>query len=104
MLIDQLSKHAPTEKVCRLFDVSESSYYEYRRRQKIVDVERVKLRANVVEISLLTIFGAKNKIVFGYKHNPQELERIKQFNEYHVFLLKLGLSVLFGTIITAHCQ
>jgi putative transposase len=36
--------------VCKAFDVSRSSYYEYRRRRSVVDAERVVLRADVNRI------------------------------------------------------
>jgi putative transposase len=44
-LIDQLSEQEPVEMVCKAFEVSRSSYYDYRRRRSVVDAERVILRA-----------------------------------------------------------
>lgn len=49
-LIDQLSEQEPVEVVCKAFEVSRSSYYEYRRRRSVVDAERVVLRADVNRI------------------------------------------------------
>ncbi|WP_372966723.1 IS3 family transposase [Marinobacter sp.] len=46
-LIDQLSERMPVEMVCNAFDISRSSYYEYRHRRNHVDVERMALRAQV---------------------------------------------------------
>jgi putative transposase len=37
----------PVEMVCNAFDISRSSYYEYRQRRKHVDVERLALKAQV---------------------------------------------------------
>jgi putative transposase len=36
--------------VCKAFEVSRSSYYEYRRRRVVVDAERGVLRADVDRI------------------------------------------------------
>jgi len=36
--------------VCKAFEVSRSSYYDYRRRRSVVDTERVVLRADVNRI------------------------------------------------------
>ena len=36
--------------VCKAFEVSRSSYYDYRRRRSVVDAERVVLRADVNRI------------------------------------------------------
>src|SRR5680860_1375762 len=46
-LIDQLSEQKPVEMVCKAFDISRSSYYEYRQRCNIIDAERLALRAKV---------------------------------------------------------
>ena len=36
--------------VCKAFEVSRSSYYDYRRRRSVVDATRVALRADVNRI------------------------------------------------------
>ncbi|WP_350359378.1 IS3 family transposase [Vreelandella sp. SM1641] len=46
-LIDQLSEQMPVEMVCNAFDISRSSYYEYRHRRNQIDVERLALKAQV---------------------------------------------------------
>src|SRR5690606_41955594 len=45
-LIDQLSEWS-VEMVCNAFEISRSSFYEYRRRRNRIDVERLTLRAEV---------------------------------------------------------
>ncbi len=37
----------PVEMVCNAFDISRSSYYEYRQRRNHIDVERLALKARV---------------------------------------------------------
>jgi putative transposase len=37
----------PIEIVCNAFDISRSSYYEYRQRRNRVDVKRLALKAQV---------------------------------------------------------
>ncbi len=49
-LIDKLREQGPVEMVCKAFEVSRSSYYDYRRRRSVVDTERVVLRADVNRI------------------------------------------------------
>ncbi|MCG7540028.1 IS3 family transposase [Pseudoalteromonas sp. CO348] len=46
-LIDQLSEHEPVEMVCNVFDIARSSFYDYKRRRNIIDVNDVKLRAQL---------------------------------------------------------
>jgi putative transposase len=36
--------------ICEVFDVPRSSFYDYQRQQKIVDVETLKLKAKVNEL------------------------------------------------------
>lgn len=49
-MINTLSELAPVETVCGLFSVSTTSYYDQIKRQRVVDAERVKLRAEVRQV------------------------------------------------------
>ncbi|MDW7548437.1 IS3 family transposase [Pseudoalteromonas peptidolytica] len=46
-LVDQLSEHEPVEMVCNVFDIARSSFYDYKRRRNIIDVNEIKLRAQL---------------------------------------------------------
>ncbi|MGP9533270.1 MULTISPECIES: IS3 family transposase [Halomonas] len=46
-LIDQLSEQMPVSMVCDAFDISRSSYYDYRQRQQNIDASRLALKAMV---------------------------------------------------------
>ena len=49
-MINSLSELAPVQTICELFSVSSASYYDQRKRLRVVDTERVKLKADVREI------------------------------------------------------
>jgi putative transposase len=49
-LIDQLSEHEHVELVCSVFDISRSSYYDYKRRLSVIDVERLQQRSQVNQL------------------------------------------------------
>ncbi|MBT6265801.1 MAG: IS3 family transposase [Halieaceae bacterium] len=49
-LIDQISEREPVELVCKVFDVTRSSYYGYRNRKPVIDVDRLRLRSRVNRI------------------------------------------------------
>lgn len=44
-----MREHEPVEKVCRAFDVSRSSYYDYCQRRHHIDVHRVALKSLVLK-------------------------------------------------------
>ena len=46
-LIDQLSEQEPVQKVCRVFGITRSSYYDYKRSKSKVNHERELLKAQV---------------------------------------------------------
>jgi putative transposase len=49
--------------VCQLFQVSPSSYYDYRQRQKKIDIERLVLRAKVSEVYNLSRGAAGSRTI-----------------------------------------
>jgi putative transposase len=49
-LISQLREHGNIRKLCSLFSVSRSSYYEHTHRRKLIDVSRLRLRTKAIEI------------------------------------------------------
>jgi putative transposase len=64
--------------VCQLFEVSTSSYYEYRQRQKKVDIERLGLRAKVREVYHLSRGAAGSRtIVSKLVESGTEIGRYK---------------------------
>ena len=62
-LIDQLSEQKSVEMVCKAFEVSQPSYYDYRRRRSVVDAERVVLRANVNRIFCKSQSSAGSRMI-----------------------------------------
>ncbi|WP_349342704.1 IS3 family transposase [Marinobacter sp. MMG032] len=64
-LIDQLSEQVPVEMVCNAFDISRSSYYEYRQRRKHVDVERLALKAQVNRLFTKSRSSAGSRTIKG---------------------------------------
>jgi len=64
-LIDQLSERMPVEMVCNAFDVSRSSYYEYRHRRNHVDMERMALRAQVNRLFTKSRSSAGSRTIKG---------------------------------------
>ena len=55
----------PVEMVCNAFDISRSSYYEYRHRRNHVDVERMALRAQVNRLFTKSRSSAGSRIIKG---------------------------------------
>jgi putative transposase len=53
-LIDQLREQESVEVICAAFDVAPSSYYEYRQREQVPDVERLQLRSKIKELFKLS--------------------------------------------------
>ncbi|WP_370279117.1 IS3 family transposase [Pontibacterium sp.] len=49
-LIDQLSEQESTDLVCTVFDVTRSCYYSYKQRQKVIDTDRLYLKARINEV------------------------------------------------------
>ncbi|WP_090273904.1 IS3 family transposase [Halopseudomonas litoralis] len=64
-LIDQLSEQMPVEMVCAAFDVSRSSYYDYRQRRGRIDVERLALRAKVNRLFSKSRSSAGSRTMVG---------------------------------------
>ncbi|MDF0752763.1 IS3 family transposase [Marinobacter sp. 71-i] len=64
-LIDQLSERMPVEMVCNAFDISRSSYYEYRQRRNHVDVERLALKAQVNRLFTKSRSSAGSRTIKG---------------------------------------
>jgi len=64
-LIDQLSEQMPVEMVCNAFDISRSSYYEYRQRRKHIDVERLVLKAQVNRLFTKSRSSAGSRTIKG---------------------------------------
>ncbi|WP_085985283.1 IS3 family transposase [Marinobacter algicola] len=64
-LIDQLSEQMPVEMVCNAFDISRSSYYEYRQRRKHVNVERLALKAQVNRLFTKSRSSAGSRTIKG---------------------------------------
>jgi len=55
----------PVEMVCHAFDISRSSYYEYRQRRKHVDVERLALKAQVNRLFTKSRSSAGSRTIKG---------------------------------------
>jgi len=55
----------PVEMVCNAFDISRSSYYEYRHRRNHVDVERMALRAQVSRLFTKSRSSAGSRTIKG---------------------------------------
>jgi len=55
----------PVEMVCNAFDISRSSYYEYRQRQKHVNAERLALKAQVNHTFTKSRSSAGNRTIKG---------------------------------------
>ena len=55
----------PVEMVCNAFDISRSSYYEYRQRRKHVDVERLALKAQVNRLFTKSRSSAGSRTIKG---------------------------------------
>lgn len=49
-LIDQLSEQEPIDKVCQVFGVSRSSYYDYRSRKNRINPSRERLKQHVNQV------------------------------------------------------
>lgn len=49
-MITQLREHSNVRKLCSLFSVSRSSYYDHLHRRKRIDVARLRLRAKATSI------------------------------------------------------
>jgi putative transposase len=57
----------PVEMVCNAFDISRSSYYEYRQRRKHVDVERLALKAQVNRLFTKSRSSAGSRTIKGMR-------------------------------------
>ena len=55
----------PVEMVCNAFDISRSSYYEYRQRRKPVDVERLALKSQVNRLFTKSRSSAGSRTIKG---------------------------------------
>ncbi|EMP56849.1 transposase OrfAB subunit B [Marinobacter santoriniensis NKSG1] len=55
----------PVEMVCNAFDISRSSYYEYRQRRNHVDVERLALKAQVNRLFTKSRSSAGSRTIKG---------------------------------------
>ncbi|UIP30016.1 IS3 family transposase [Photobacterium sp. TLY01] len=62
-LIDQLREHESVHLVCSVFDISSSSYYEYKQRQQRIDVERMELRSEVNRLFTLSRGAAGSRTI-----------------------------------------
>ena len=60
-----MREHEPVELVCNAFDVSRSSYYEYRQRCNRVDVERLILRSKVNRYFTKSRSSAGSRTIVG---------------------------------------
>ncbi|MGP8292533.1 IS3 family transposase, partial [Vreelandella zhanjiangensis] len=56
----------PVEMVCNAFDISRSSYYEYRQRRDRVDVERLALKAQVNRLFKKSRSSAGSRSIKGF--------------------------------------
>ena len=63
MLIDQLREYETVEKVCGVFDIATSSYYDHRQRGCVIDVERTMLRILVNELFTLSRRSAGSRTI-----------------------------------------
>ena len=55
----------PVEMVCNAFDISRSSYYEYRQRRNHIDVERLALKAQVNRLFTKSRSSAGSRTIKG---------------------------------------
>jgi len=62
-LVSKLREHAPLNLVCDLFNLKRSSYYARQQRAKIIDVERLMLRASVSEKHRLSRGSAGSRTI-----------------------------------------
>jgi len=49
-LIDTLRAQVTVNELCQILGINRSSYYAHKAKKRIPDVERMKLRAQVVEL------------------------------------------------------
>ena len=49
-LIDKLREHESAAFICDTFQVARSTYYDYKKRRSVIDVERLRLRSQVNEL------------------------------------------------------
>ena len=70
-LIDQLRGHETVEKVCDVFDIATSSYYEHRQRDRVIDVERTMLRIQVNELITLSIRSVGSRTIVDMLQHRQ---------------------------------
>ena len=58
-----MREHETVEKVCDVFDIATSSYYEHRQRDRVIDVERTMLRIQVSELFALSRRSAGSRAI-----------------------------------------
>ena len=58
-----MREHDTVEKVCDVFDIATSSYYEHRQRNRVIDVERTMLRIQVSELFALNRRSAGSRAI-----------------------------------------
>ncbi|TDG14270.1 IS3 family transposase, partial [Seongchinamella unica] len=49
-MIDKLREHESVDFICNTFQIPRSSYYDYKQRQAVIDVERLQLRSQVNQL------------------------------------------------------
>jgi putative transposase len=60
-----MSERDPVELVCKVFDVTRSSYYGYRNRKRVIDVGRLQLRSRVNAIFTRSRSSAGSRTIMG---------------------------------------
>jgi putative transposase len=64
-----LSEQEPVDVVCEVFEVSRSSYYDYRQRRSVIDVERLQLRVKVCQLFGQSRSSAGSRSIVGMMRN-----------------------------------
>lgn len=58
-----MREHETVEKVCDVFDIATSSYYDHRQRNRVIDVKRTMLRIQVNELFTLSRRSAGSRTI-----------------------------------------
>jgi len=66
-LIDKLREREPVVRVCAVFDVPTSSYYDYKKRCRTIDAGRLTLRSLVKQLFRSTRNAAGSRSLVDLK-------------------------------------
>ncbi|MDR8362774.1 IS3 family transposase [Pseudomonas sp. JL3] len=77
-LINQLSAHEPVDWLCKVFDISRSSFYAHGLRRRHPDVERLRLRSRVSELFSQSRSAAGSRSILSLmREDGEQLGRFK---------------------------